>query len=92
MTDVQFYVFIATMAGFIITIIGFALSLSRTSSEIRLENRSNLDSIRSEIGTIRSEISANHNNVINLIMSIKDEIKDFHGRLCSIEERYRSGK
>jgi len=26
-------------------------------------------------------------NMLNIILSIKDEIKDFHGRLCAIEER-----
>jgi len=28
-------------------------------------------------------------NTMNIILSIKDEIKDFHGRLCAIEERNR---
>lgn len=26
-------------------------------------------------------------NMLNIIMAIKDEIKDFHGRLCALEER-----
>ncbi len=35
---------------------------------------------RAETGNNRREISA-------LIKAIQDEIKDFHGRLCAIEER-----
>jgi len=31
-------------------------------------------------------------SMLNIIMSIKDEIKDFHGRLCALEEKYRGGK
>lgn len=39
---------------------------------ISLHNR-----LREEIGAIRIETGA-----------IKDEMKDFHGRLCTLEERY----
>lgn len=35
----------------------------------------------------RAESRADHRQVIGLIMSIQQEIKDFHGRLCAIEER-----
>lgn len=28
-------------------------------------------------------------NMLSIILSIKDEIKDFHGRLCALEERRR---
>ena len=26
-------------------------------------------------------------SMLNIVLSIKDEIKDFHGRLCAIEEK-----
>lgn len=37
----------------------------------------------------RSESSADRREIMTLIKAIQDEIKDFHGRLCTIEERYR---
>ena len=33
----------------------------------------------------RSESRADHRMAIELIQAIKDEVKDFHGRLCTIE-------
>lgn len=35
----------------------------------------------------RSEANADRHAIVNLIVAIKDESKDFHGRLCKIEER-----
>lgn len=35
----------------------------------------------------RSESRADHRQVIDLIVAIQAEMKDFHGRLCAIEER-----
>ena len=40
----------------------------------------------------RSESREDNRRAEDMIQSIHQEIKDFHGRLCSIEERYRSGK
>lgn len=36
----------------------------------------------------RTEANADHKRALDLIESIKDEMKDFHGRLCAIEEKY----
>ena len=36
----------------------------------------------------RSESNADRRETNNLIKEIKDEMKDFHGRLCTLEERY----
>lgn len=36
---------------------------------------------------IRSESRSDSRQIMDLITSIKDEMKDFHGRLCAIEER-----
>lgn len=35
------------------------------------------------------EMSADRKDLIQLIREIKDELKEFHGRMCSIEERNR---
>lgn len=37
----------------------------------------------------RSESSSDRRDMMSLIKAIQDEMKDFHGRLCTIEERYR---
>ena len=36
---------------------------------------------------IQQETSADRRDLLQLIREIKEELKDFHGRLCSIEER-----
>lgn len=36
---------------------------------------------------IQQETAADRRDLLQLIREIKDELKDFHGRLCSIEER-----
>lgn len=38
----------------------------------------------------RSESRADNRHVLSLIEAIKDEMKDFHGRLCAIEERNKN--
>lgn len=35
----------------------------------------------------RAESRSDTRHMLSLIEAIKDEMKDFHGRLCSIEER-----
>jgi hypothetical protein len=35
----------------------------------------------------RSESRNDHRQCIDLIIAIQNEMKDFHGRLCAIEER-----
>lgn len=37
----------------------------------------------------RSESRNDNRTILSLISSIEKEMKDFHGRLCAIEERYR---
>jgi hypothetical protein len=39
---------------------------------------------------MQSEVSADRRDLLQLIREIKDELKDFHGRMCSIEERNKS--
>ena len=44
----------------------------------------------------RSESRSDCRRIEDLIVTFKDEvakeIKDFHGRLCALEEKYRQGK
>lgn len=35
----------------------------------------------------RSEANSDRRDILALLKGIQDEIKDFHGRLCAIEER-----
>lgn len=37
----------------------------------------------------RTESRTDHRNTEIIVNAIKDEIKDFHGRLCALEEKYR---
>lgn len=37
----------------------------------------------------RSEAQADHRRCLDLLEAIKNEMKDFHGRLCAIEERIK---
>jgi len=45
--------------------------------------------LRADIALNRTESASDRRDILNLIKSIQEEIKDFHGRLCSIEERNR---
>lgn len=47
-------------------------------------------SLRADISSNRAEATADRRDILQLIRSIQEEIKDFHGRLCAIEERNRS--
>lgn len=35
----------------------------------------------------RSEANADRRDIMQLIRAIQEEIKDFHGRLCALEEK-----
>jgi hypothetical protein len=43
--------------------------------------------LRSDIQQQRTESAADRRDILNLIREIQMEMKDFHGRLCAIEER-----
>lgn len=36
---------------------------------------------------LRSESNSDRRDIMNILIEMKDEMKDFHGRLCAIEER-----
>ena len=39
---------------------------------------------------IQQESAADRRDILQLIREIKEELKDFHGRLCAIEERKKN--
>ena len=45
--------------------------------------------LRADISTNRTEAAADRRDLLQLIREIKEELRDFHGRLCAIEERNR---
>lgn len=45
--------------------------------------------LKSDIKDIKTEAAADRRDLLQVIREIKDEQKDFHGRLCAIEERNR---
>lgn len=47
-------------------------------------------STRSDLNALRAEASADRRDILQLVRSIDKEMKDFHGRLCAIEERNRN--
>lgn len=46
--------------------------------------------LRADIALNRSESSADRRDILNLMRQIQEEMKEFHGRLCAIEERQRN--
>ena len=36
---------------------------------------------------LRTEANADRRDIINILNEMKNEMKEFHGRLCAIEER-----
>lgn len=44
---------------------------------------------RHEAGEDRKISADDRRDILNLIRSVQEEMKDFHGRLCKIEERNR---
>lgn len=45
---------------------------------------------RSESNADRRESAADRRDILQLIRDIQTEMKDFHGRLCAIEERNKT--
>jgi hypothetical protein len=40
----------------------------------------------------RSEANSDRRDMVNVLKGIQDEMKDFHGRLCTLEEKYQQLK
>lgn len=69
---------LATAIGSVVAILGINVSIFAW--------------LRSDIKELKSEMSADRRDILKLIIEIKDEMKDFHGRLCSIEEKRKEGR
>lgn len=41
-------------------------------------------------GDTKDDISKLENKIENLLKEVRDDMKDFHGRLCTIEERNKA--
>jgi len=48
--------------------------------------------LRADTAINRSEAAADRRDILTLIRAIHDEMRDFHGRMCTLEERYRKEK
>ena len=46
--------------------------------------------LKTDIAANREEAVADRREMLNIIREIQAEIKDFHGRLCAIEEKRKS--
>lgn len=46
--------------------------------------------LKNDSQNMKEEMSADRRDMLTLLRGIQDEMKDFHGRLCTIEERYRN--
>ncbi len=45
---------------------------------------------KADLRKMDSKIDENRREANTFLMEMKSEMKDFHGRMCAIEERYRS--
>jgi len=70
----------------IITIIGVFIANAALILPLWLWNRSES---RADVRNIDSKIESNRQETNAILQAIRDDIKDFHGRLCAIEERNR---
>lgn len=41
---------------------------------------------------LRTEANADRRDIVKILFEMKEENKDFHGRLCAIEERNKANK
>ena len=48
--------------------------------------------LRSDIALNRLEAANDRRDILHLMRRIQEECRDFHGRLCTIEERNREKK
>ena len=58
----------------------------------RSESREDMSQIREDNKQATAKMESFRAECLLLIRAIQDEIKDFHGRLCTIEERNKDHK
>ena len=68
--------------GLLLTIFGFIWSVRSESKQLR-------EVIDANEKSLRGVIDANALETRAMIFSIQQEMKDFHGRLCELQERNR---
>ncbi len=74
--------------GLIIAIVGSAVAMVGVMIALFLWNRSEANADRRNSDAENKQL---RRDMIDIMRSIQEEIKDFHGRLCIIEEKRRSG-
>lgn len=67
--------------------INVILTLIGSSAAIIGINIALISWLRADIKDLKTEISADRRDILSLINAIKEETRDFHGRLCRIEEK-----
>lgn len=59
---------------------------------MRKDAKEDMHRMKDDMNKLDTKLEAWRNESMALMREIQQEMKDFHGRLCAIEERYRSGK
>ena len=75
-----------------IAVIGVNIAIAAILVSISLFQGSRLDNLASRMDSTNSRIDSTMNLIASLQKEMKDEMKDFHGRLCTIEERNKEKK
>lgn len=70
--------------GIIIAVVGSAVAIVGVMLTLFLWNRGESNTDRRHFAT---EVKELRRELIDVMRGISDEMKDFHGRLCAIEER-----
>lgn len=73
--------------GIIIAIVGTGIAMVGVVIAMMFWVRGEANSLRSEAKDDRKDLLQISRHMENTIVAIQTEIKDFHGRLCAIEER-----
>lgn len=61
-------------------------------AEARADARNMDVKIESHRTQLLAQLESHKEQTHSLINAIREDMKDFHGRLCALEEKYRQGK
>lgn len=76
--------------GLIIAIVGTGVAMVGVVIAMMFWCRSEANTLRTEAKEDRKDLLQISRNLENAVNAIKDEMKDFHLRLCVIEERNKN--
>lgn len=76
--------------GIIIAIVGTGIAIIAVVISMMFWVRQEANDLRSDTKEDRKELLQISRNLEMAVLAIQQEIKDFHGRLCSIEERNKN--